>query len=344
MSKDKMAIEQARARLMDMASTDPTVAEAAQRAWAQEVGDVVRKGIFDEDTIAGIFKKEVLGPGVEARYYTDLVKPGEEDNFVAYTYQNQNRIPERRVEADEFTIPTFKIANSIDWDLDIASDARFDMVSRAVDIYKMGFVKKMNYDGWTTLLAAAVERGLYIYASTQAGNPFTGRTHVGTATLGGEFTKELVSRMIINMIRGAGGNSVKTQLTDLYLSLEAVEDIRAWGASDLDDVTRREILMSNELGMANLYGVSLHPMHEFGIGQDYHTIINSLGGSLPSGTLEWCVGLNLNADMSFVMPVRKELTTREDPTLYRQERFGLYGTMRYGTAVLDSRNIILGAM
>jgi len=335
--------EKAIKALRAMAHTDPAIAAEAQREWAAALQTPLREGVLDEDNLADIFERNVLAPGAHAYYPLDIVKPGEEDNFVAYTYQTQNRIPERRVEADELTVPTYRIANSIDWDLDIAKDARFDLVRRALSVYKQGFAKKLNYDGWTTLLAAAVQRGLIVSSATQAGNPFTGRVHQGSATLGGEFTKELVSRMIITMLRGAGGNAIRTNLTDLYISVEAVGDIRAWADSDIDEFTQREILKSSQFGMAELYGVMLHPMQEFGTGQDYQSIISDLGGTLPSGTTEWCVGLDLSTQDSFVMPIREELVTREDPALLRQWRMGVYGSMRHGFACLDVRRVILGA-
>lgn len=335
--------EKAKNFLRSMASRDPDVALAAQRAWAQQMNEPIRKGVFDKDNVGDIFEREVIEAGAQLTYPLDIIRPGEEDNYIAYTYQTQNRIPERRVEADEITVPTWRIANSIDWDLDIMKDARFDLVRRATEVYQLGFAKKINYDCWTLLLSAAVQRDLIVSAATQAGSPFTGRVHQGSATLGGEFTKELVSRMIITMLRGGGGNLVQTNLTDLYLSVEAMGDIRAWTSSDVDEFTRREVLKSNQLGMAELYGVALHPMVEFGDGQDYQSILEDLGASQPSGTVEWCVGLNLAADMSFVMPIRDELVTREDPALHRQWRGGIFGSLRSGAAVLDLRNVILGA-
>jgi hypothetical protein len=327
------------------ASQDPDTRARAQRAFAQALSEPLRQGVMDEDSLGDIYEREVLQAGAQAHYPLDIIKPGEEDNFVAFTYQNQNRIPERRVEADELWVPTYKIANAMDWDVDIARDARFDLIARALEVYRMGYTRKLNYDGWTTILAAAAQRGLAIGSAAGAALPFTGHVIQGSHTLGGEFTKELVSRMIIGMIRGAGGNAVRTNMTDLYCSVEAVADMRAWNASDVDDFTRRELITQgrDQHGLANLYGVVLHPMQEFGVGQDYQSILTDLGASLPSGTNQFCVGLDLSTTDSFVMPIRQELTTFEDPTLQRQLRAGVYGYMEQGFAVLDLRRVILGA-
>lgn len=329
--------------LRGTAHPDREVAQRNMRAFAQALDVPLREGVMDESNLGDIYEEEPLQPGAHAFYPLDIIKPGEEDNHTAFTYQNQNRIPERRVEADEVTIPTYRIANAIDWDIDIAKDARFNLVRRALEVYRAGFTRKLNYDGWTTLLAAAVQRGLIVSAATGAGNPFTGHVVQGSATIGGEFTKELVSRMIITMMRGAGGNAVRTNLTDLYVSVEAVADMRAWNATDVDEFTRRELLTTQQFGLASLYGVVIHPMQELGVGQDYQTILTSLGATQPSGTTQFAVGLDLSARDSFVMPVRDQLETRDDETLHRQWRMGVYGSMRMGFGCLDVRRVLLGA-
>ena len=272
------------------------------------------------------------------------MKPGEEENFVAYTLPKQGRLPERHVEGDEIWVPTYRIGNAIDWDIRYAEEARFDVIMRAIRVYEAGFVRKLNSDGWRTLLGAADGRGLVVTALGAA--PFTGATLAPTPAAG-QFTKELISRMRTAMVRGAGGNGNAGRLTDVYLSMEAMESIRAWDVDEIDEFTRREIFVSREYGLASIYGVVLHEMTEFGIGQEYENFLTSTLGrshsTVASTTLkEFCVGLDLSTQDSFVSPIRKELETLEDPTLYRQQRAGIYGWMELGFAVLDSRRVLLG--
>lgn len=315
------------------AHEDPNIALAAQRAFAQALTEPLRQGIFDEDNlVAGggrIYAPAVLAPGAQANFQLDFVRPGTEDiDFTAFTMPKQGRIPERHVEGDELWVPTFRIANAIDWDLRYARDARFDVVQRALEVYRMGFVRKINEDGWHTLLAAANSRGLVVNDA---------------AAQQGQFTKELVSKMQTSMTRNAGGNGQAGRLTDLYVSMEAVEDIRAWDISEIDDVTRREILSSAGENMMRLYGTNIHSMTEYGVGQEYQLfIVNVLGRPVPANEEEFVVGLDLSTNDSFVQPIRQELQTFEDPTLHRQLRAGLYGTMEHGFAVLDNRRLQLG--
>jgi len=325
------------------ASPDTSVRERAQKAFAGELNMPLRQGVFDRDNLGGIFEKQVLAPGAQANYPLDFVKPGEEDEFIAFTLPKQGRVPERHVEGDELWVPTFNIGNSIDWSLKYAKEARFDVIMRAIRVYEAGFVRKINSDGWRTVLGAADGRGLVVTAGGAA--PFTGSTLAPTAAAG-QFTKELISRMKTAMTRGAGGNGNSGRLTDVYLSLEAMEDIRAWDVDEIDEFTRREIFVSREYGLAQIYGIVLHEMTEFGEGQEYeeflettlarsHQVVNSV-------TLkEFCIGLDLSTTDSFVMPIREELQTYEDPALYREQRAGIFGWMEHGFAVLDPRRILI---
>lgn len=326
------------------ANPDGDIRGRAQKAFAAELNMPLRQGVFDRDNLGGIYEKQVLAPGAQANYPLDFVKPGEEDEFIAFTLPKQGRVPERHVEGDELWVPTFQIGNSIDWSLKYAKEARFDVIMRAIRVYEAGFVRKINSDGWRTILGAGDGRGLVVTANGAA--PFTGSTLAPTAAAG-QFTKELISRMKTAMTRGAGGNGNSGRLTDVYLSLEAMEDIRAWDVDEIDEFTRREIFVSREYGLAQIYGVVLHEMTEFGEGQEYEEFLETTLGrahqTVNSVTLkEFCMGLDLSTMDSFVQPIREELQTYEDPALYREQRAGIFGWMEHGFAVLDPRRVLLG--
>jgi hypothetical protein len=247
------------------------------------------------------------------------------------------------VEGDELWIHTYRIANTIDWDITYAENARFDVIARAIRVFEAGFIRKINTDGWRTILGAGDGRGLIVTAGGAA--PFTGSTITPTPAAG-QFTKELISRAKTAMTRGAGGNGNAGRLTDVYLSVEAMEDIRAWNIDEIDEFTRREIFVNREYGLASIYGVILHEMTEFGEGQEYQQFLSTtLGATLPTvgGTQrkEWAIGLDLSTMDSFVMPIRKELQVYDDPMLQRQLRAGIFGYQDHGFGVLDSRRVIL---
>lgn len=316
----------------------------AQRAFAAELNSPLRQGVFDRDNLGTIYERQLIPPGATPNYPLDFIKPGEEDQYIAFAMPKQGKVPQRHVEADELWVPTYRIANAIDWDIRFAEEARFDVIMRAIRVYEAGFVRKLNSDGWRTILAAADGRGLVVTAAGAA--PFTGATAVPTPAAG-QFTKELVARLKTAMTRGAGGNGNAGVLSDLYISPEAMEDIRAWDVDEIDEVTRREIFVANEMGLASIYGTTLHVMTEFGEGQEYEAFLTGVLArshqTVSSITLrEFVVGLDLTTNDSFVQPVRRELETYEDPMLYREQRAGIFGWLDTGFACLDSRRCILG--
>ena len=313
---------------------DINVAASAQREFAKALELPLRKGVLVGNILGNIFETINVEPGSTTEFPLDLVSPGLEGEHVAYTNPGHGRIPERSVEGDYVMIPTYSIASSVDYLLRYAREARWDIVARAMQVMEAGFTKKMNDDGWHTILAAGVDRNILVYDAD------------ATAGL---FSKRLVSLMQTVMRRNSGGNSASVgrgRLTDIYVSPEALEDIRNWGFDQVDDLTRREIYNAPVDGapMTNVFGVRLHDLDELGEGQNYQSFYTTdLGGTVQASDLELVVGLDQSTSDSFVMPVKEQLQVFEDPTLHRQQRAGYYGFAELGFGVLDNRRVILGS-
>ncbi len=215
--------------LIRSGSAKKEVSVAASAEFAKALEQPLRQGVLSGNILNGIFEPIRLDQSATPEFPLDFLAPGTEKDFVAYTIPNHGYIPERHVEGDYVMVPTFDIGASIDWLLKYARDARWDVVGRAMEVLEASFTKKMNDDGWHTILAAGVDRNIVVYDSDAAT---------------GQFTKRLVSLMKTVMRRNGGGNSASNnrgQLTDLYVSPEAMEDIRNWGVDQVDELTRREI-------------------------------------------------------------------------------------------------------
>ncbi|NDB58311.1 hypothetical protein EB001_07685 [bacterium] len=319
--------------LVRSGSVNKEEAMAANHEFAKALELPLRKGVLNGDILDDIFEPIQLAQSATPEFPLDFVAPGTEKDFVAYTIPNHGYIPQRHVEGDYVMVPTYDIGASIDYLLKYARDARWDVVGRAMEVLEAQFVKKMNDDGWNTLLAAGVDRNIIVYDND--------------ATQG-QFTKRLVSLMKTVMRRNGGGNSAsqnRGMLTDLYVSPEAMEDIRNWGLDQVDEITRREIYVAADGTLNRVFGINLHDRDELGVGQQYQTFYtNTLTGSLPSGKEEIVVGLDLRRRDSFIMPVRQEVQIFEDDTLHRQKRAGFYGWAEQGFAVLDNRRVLLGSI
>jgi hypothetical protein len=319
--------------LVRSGSSSREVSIAANAEFAKALELPLRQGVLNGDILNGIFEPVTLAQSATPEFPLDFLAPGTEKDFVAYTIPNHGYIPERHVEGDYVMVPTYDIGSSIDYLLKYARDARWDVVGRAMEVLEASFVKKMNDDGWHTLLAAGVDRNIVVYDSDANAS---------------QFTKRLVSLMKTVMRRNGGGNSASNNrgmLTDLYVSPEAMEDIRNWGIDQIDEVTRREIYTAADGSLNRIFGVNLHDLDELGVGQQYQLFYSdTLGASLPSGDTEIVVGLDLRKRDSFIMPIRQEVQIFEDDSLHRQKRAGFYGWAELGFAVLDNRRVLVGSL
>jgi hypothetical protein len=326
-------------KLLRMAgASDPRESERGMKALAAALMEPLRSVPLAGDILGGIFVEEPLGPGATAEYPLDFYQPGREGDYIAYTIPSEGAIPCRSITSDKVTVPTYSVANAIDWPLKYSRDARWPVVSKALALLEAGVAQKLNTDGWRTIIAAGAGRGVLIYDANAAA---------------GQFTKRLVSLMKTQMRRLAGGNSTsikRGRLSDLFLSPEALEDIREWGSDttedNIDPVTMREIFTAdgeNEV-LSSIYGVKLHTLDELGEGQEFQKFFDiTLGGSMGSGDKEICVGLDLTQRDSFVMPIREPLSVFDDPQLHRRQRAGFYAWAEIGFAVLDDRRVLIGS-
>lgn len=341
MRKKRISLPQADDAMKNLlrrsADNDIAIARVAQRELAVSLQEPLRQGILDGDIIGewGIFTPLDFAPGQQIEFPLDFIVPGTESEYSAYTMPNYGRLPEKHIEGDYVSVPTYDVGAAIDWALKYARDARWDIVTRAMQVLENMFVRKMNSDAWRCIIATGVDRNLLAYD--------------GNAPAG-FLTKRLVSVMKTTMRRSGGGNlsaSGQIKLTDLFVSPEAMEDIRTWDLTQIDDVTRRQIFLAeNDGGLSSIFGVDLHELDELGEGQSFQTYYTSLGGSLNGSDTELVIGLSLNdvAGSSFVMPVRERLQIFEDEALHRQRRQGYYGWQEHGFAVLDNRRVMFGSL
>lgn len=311
-------------------SNDPVIRAAAERLVATAVSAPIRQGILDGDNTDGIFVPMKFDVGSLIEFPLDFVNPGSERDFIAYTAPNAGHIPYKNIEGDILTVSTYDINVALDWNLKYARDARWDIISRAKEVIQAMVRLKMNRDAWRLLIAVLVDRGLMFNDSTAPD---------------GFFTKRLLTLLKTGMWRNGGGNlssTSKINLTDLYLSPEAIDDVFSWDFTQIPDAIRVQIYNSTE-GIVRLYGVNLNPMSELGASQYLTTYYSDLGGTFPSGDTELVVGLDRSdAANTFVNPIREAFELHEDPVLLRSRRQGFFGWQEHGFAVLDNRRVVGG--
>jgi hypothetical protein len=316
--------------LMAVGSNDQQASYNATLKIAKALETPLRKGVLSGDILGNIFQVIPLRENSTSEFPLDFLRPGSEGDYVAYTIPNHGYIPQKNIEGDYVVVPTYSIGNAIDWLLKYARDARWDVVGQALRVYREGYTKKMNDDGWHVILGAAFDRNIVV-ADSDAGV--------------GQFTKRLVSLGKLVMRRNGGGNSTslnRGKMTDMAVSPEGMEDIRNWNVDQVDEVTRRQIFLSEDDNALNrIFGVNLRDIDEFGEGQEYQNFFeDELGATLPAGDVEIAIGLDLANRDSFIMPVRELPSVYPDRELHRQRRAGVYGWAELGFAALDNRRVV----
>jgi len=333
---------EAKQLLLDTLSTDLSKSYAAKARLGYEIAKAMvfplKQGIFYGDTISGIFGFPTFEPGVPIEWPISAITQSKVGRHIAYSVPKTGEIPRRTIEGDYMTIPVSDYATSVDWSRKFAQYARYDVVAMAMQAAEASIVRRRNNDGWHTIIAALASRGLYIYDNEAAS---------------GLFTKRLISLSQIVLRRNAGGNSNSVnrgKLTHVALSPESLADVRSWDATQVDEMTRREIYIASE-GSATLtkvFGVVLVDLDELGAGQEYDNyFINTLGGSYPGSKSEIAIGLDLvnGTQKSFVMPwvVQPNGQTIEmlnNPLLILENRDGYQARLTYGTSVIDDRYVV----
>jgi len=311
--------------------------EEREQALAAEPNLPLRKGVMDGSNTAGIFTETSTRRSTTSyEYPLDLIAPGTEADFVALTMPDYGAVPNRIVEGDYLQIPIYGVGNRISMQRRFARNADWNVVGRLQEVLIDGVVKKHNDDAWHTILGAGYDRNIVVTDPDAAS---------------GQFTKRLVSLMQVVMRRGGGGNETsmfRSRLTDMYLSPEAMEGIRNWNVDQVDEITRREIFVStDEQAINRIFGVNLHTMSEFGVGQEYETYYEStLGASLPSNKVEICVGLDLSTNDAFLRPIPPDgaLEVTPDMLIHPQQLLGFYCMSYCGWACVDNRRVLIGAM
>ena len=304
---------------------------AAQDFIAKALQEPLRQGIVSGDILGNLFDPLDYTDGETIEYELDFLTPGSERDFYAYTVPNRGAVPQRAVEADYVKIPTYRIANSIDTHYRYLKKARSNVRARMMEVLEAGITKKLNDDGWHTILASAVDRNIRVFDADAAA---------------GQFTKRLVALCKTVMVRNGGGNSASRtgfRVTDIYMSPEANEDIMNWNVDQVDEITRRDIFLSDDGGLSRIFGVTLHQLRELGVGQEYQLYYTSdLSGTMGASDEEIVVCVDQTKD-SLIMPIEESLQVIADDQFAREEMASWYCKMRLGFACADNRQIIVGS-
>lgn len=262
---------------------------------------------------------------------------------------------------EEVHIPTFSINASGDWKISYARDSRLDVPQRVAARVAKDLANYEEECGWRVIMPAATSA--FSGKGLLGPRPAPIYEIAGSSTGAGYFSKELINKMMVGFQR------IGRRLTDIYLSPEDAADIREWTDTDIDPVTRREIFQAK--GMGSVWGVQMHEVQHLGATGMYningsasaygkfvadagteaynsyvldHPNVTAADGTISSLGETQIIGLDMTANDSLVMPIRKEYEAIDDPTLLRVQKQGFFGWAEIGFGCLDSRMLGIGVI
>lgn len=351
--------------IRDSGSRDRSISEPAQAAFASIISSSLSQ-VLDPLSIANkIFTETIVYTGdTPPEIPIDTYFGLGEGTFRIWSNGTAGGLAYNEISgSDNWRFRTSKIDSAIAWNKRYARESRLDVVQKGIDRLMGEVMVKSQFQAFTVLAKAL-------------GNASTnGQTHVIASTAktnssARKFQLDDLNRLMTKIKRlnaswAKGTSSMAgSGLTDLYISPETMEQIRAMTynpmnttavpdtnestALGLPDEMRMEIYRSG--GASSLYGKNLHELLEFGVGQVYNELFrqNYTQGTGPAWTAatdELVLGIDasmgafarcINADennSTFQM-------LADDQHFNRSDKMGYYGSQEEGWVVGNEKAIV----
>lgn len=211
--------------------------EELRSAFAASMSIPLFQAIAPQTSVRDIFYVDPIPAGALAEYPIDL------DNIeTAIVMPRLGAVPQNLVVGDSLIVPTFEVANGVEWKLSFVRDGRFNIVEGALAKLARSFVEMEEKAGWDTIRGA-------INASNTL-------THGETS-----LSKALFNDMITEM----NANGLKPEV--IYVSPRRAKDIREWTSTTIDPVTQREIFQAG--GLSSIWNVQLRELRSLADNEVY---------------------------------------------------------------------------
>lgn len=259
---------------------------------------------------------------------------------------------------DEYRFTTHTIFSAFHFLKKWADQARLDVVTKTITRMAEEVLLKQEYQNWYVLLAAL-----------GGANAADGLTHFLSASTAGTFTIADLNRLLTNAKRlrksWAGGTpltQVGRGVTDIYVSPEIVEDIRAMSYNPMNVTAVPDTAESTALGLpdsmrleawnagggASFLGVRVHELLEFGVGQVYSHLLDQVYSGTPTfaqATQEFVLAVDSSVSSAVLVEATdgedggSVFTTEADDqfAFKRSKKMGWFGSCEMGQMVADTK-------
>jgi hypothetical protein len=358
-----------------MASRNRTVAYDAQVALAEFIGPVLAEVINNAPTLSNLFTSLSYNaddnPSIPLDLYYDVT---DEDYITVYSQSVAGGLPTNQVlpTVSEMKLTTYSLDSALSFDRRYAAKHRMDVVAKTFTRMAQEILLKQERTSATLAMTALAN------ASTN------GKKHVQTSNQAGRFLLAdlnelltLAKRINTSWAKGTPATGSRAGITDLLVSPEIVEQIRAMAYNPINTVagvtasggtgSTVGITATDEMrsaiysaaGIPSFYGVSILEFSELGKNQKFNTIFDTAAAStqypkadgtgtntFDGDTEEILVGIDRTRDSLLRVVAtdpdsNSEFTlTADDQYSIRQNKIGYFGSLEEGRVILDVRALV----
>lgn len=357
-----------------MASKNRNVAYEAQAAAAEFIGPVLSEVMNNAPTLSNMFNSFQFNdddnPSIPLDLYHDVT---DADYLEVYSQSGPGGLPSNTVipTHSELKFTTYRMETAVEFDRRYAARSRLDVVSKTFSRIAQELLLKQEHTSANLLL------GVLANAKTND------LSHVVKSATANQFLIDDVNTLITRAKRlntaWTGGTPVSGSrgVTDLIVSPEVMGQIRAMAYNPINtkDATGANPVATNAVvpgteefrnavyknaGLSEIYGINITELNEFGVGQRFNAVYDTLigsttgkGGDVGHSTNTW--GGNGSSGDEIILGIdrTKEAILKatavdsetgaelrlvaDDQYSVRQQKVGYYGSIEEGRMVLDKR-------
>ncbi len=354
-----------------MGSSDEETSQKAMKVFANLVGPLAKKVLDETNIIDSLYDTISVGEFEPRTIPLDDFYNVDKPDYVRVTFSSQpgDLAYSQLTGADDIPFTTFTVTSAI------AMYRKYLKAGRVQ--HAENGIRKMLNEVRFKMKRQGIQPILDSVANTQTNDKF----HVTRSSAANQFTladfnklETLAARIITSALGGTPNNSGARGITDMIMSPEMVEQIRAIayepmntrGSPDSAESTAipapdsvRESVYS-AAGIPSIYGTNIIQMIEMGVGQDFNTIFDGFAGSnayddhtgggtsvFDAANEEFVLGINRSVDVNGLVKV--EISDSESGSTFnalpdnqfvaREGKVGFYGQMEAGYLSVEPRNI-----
>ncbi len=356
-----------------MGSSDEETSQKAMKVFANLVGPLAKKVLDETNIVDSLYDTISVGEFEPRTIPLDDFYNIDKPDYVRVTFSSQpgDLAYSQLTGADDIPFTTFTLTSAI------AMYRKYLKAGR-IQHAENGIRKMLN-----EVRFKMKRQGIQPILDSVANAQTNGKFHVTRSHTANQFTladfnrlETLAARIITSALGGTPNNSGARGITDLLMSPEMVEQIRAIayepmntraavGTADKDSTgipapeSVRESVYS-AAGIPSIYGTNIIQMIEMGIDQDFNTIFDGFAGSngypdhTGSGTSqfnatneEFILGINRSVDVNGLIKV--EISDSESGATFnalpdnqfvaREGKVGFYGSVEAGYLAVEPRNL-----